>query len=476
MARLVIVSNRVALPRDRSGRAGGLAVALREALAERGGLWFGWSGEVAEGDAEPRVVKSGRVTYATIDLSAADHEAFYLDFSNSTLWPLCHYRPGFMEFRRSAIEGYHRVNALFAEQLAALLRDDDTIWIHDYHFIPLAAQLRRRGVKNRIGFFLHIPFPAPELLVTLPGHERLMAEFCACDLVGLQTERDVRAFRRYFQDEVVGARIDGGAIAAFGLTTRVEAFPIGIDTERFAGMAKEAATAEDTERLRGSLSGRNLVIGVDRLDYTKGLVQRLAAFEALLAQRPEHRGRVTFLQIAPISRGEVARYRTLRRELEGVAGRINGRYSEFDWTPVRYLNSSFARPTLAGFYRIARVGLVTPIRDGMNLVAMEYVAAQDSADPGVLVLSRFAGAAEELAGALLVNPLDVDGVAEALHGALTMPLDERIERWGSMMCHLRSNTVTVWRKQFLAALEQSVVDAPAPLRAGLEDRHKVGGV
>lgn len=459
LARLVVVSNRVAMPRERLSRAGGLAVALREALQAQGGLWFGWSGEVSEqAAAEPRHARQGRVDYAVLDLTPDEHRQFYLEFANATLWPLCHYRLGLINFNRASWEGYLAVNARFADAMVSLLKPDDVIWVHDYHFIPLAAELRRRGVQNRIGFFLHIPFPAPEVLAALPGHERLVRDLCAYDLVGFQTLGDVRSLSEYILHEAggtVSGDLDGadGRITAYGRSLRVGAFPIGIDTEDFVHMAATGASSTETQRLSESLVGRNLVIGVDRLDYSKGIPQRFEAFHHLLGSKPEHRGKVTFMQIAPISRGEVAQYRKLRNELDGLTGRINGKFAEFDWVPVRYLNKAFTRETLAGFYRHARVGFVTPLRDGMNLVAKEYVASQDPGDPGVLVLSRFAGAAREMQGALIVNPYDTEALAEALDRALTMPQDERRSRWEAMMAVLRANTITHWRENFLARLK-----------------------
>jgi len=454
LARLVIVSNRVAMPRERLSRAGGLAVALRESLQQHGGLWFGWSGEVEDNPSpQPRRASQGRVSYAVLDLSPDEHKGFYLEFANATLWPLCHYRLGLIDFHRSSWEAYLAVNARFAEQLVPLLKPDDVIWIHDYHFIPLAAELRRRGVQNRIGFFLHIPFPAPEVLAALPGHERLVRDLCAYDLVGFQTQTDMRALTEYILHEAGGTVGDDGRVNAYGRSLRVGAFPIGIDTQDFAEIAAAEANSDETRRLVESLAGRDLVIGVDRLDYSKGIPQRFESFHHLLANRPEHRGKVTFMQIAPISRGEVAQYRKLRSELDGLTGRINGKFAEFDWVPVRYLNKAFSRNSLAGFYRHAKVGLITPLRDGMNLVAKEYVASQDPADPGVLVLSRFAGAARELKGALIVNPYDTEHIADALHRALTMPLGERRQRWQAMMGVLQTNTITHWRENYLAALQ-----------------------
>ena len=457
MARLVIVSNRVALPRERSGAAGGLAVAMREALRRNGGLWFGWSGELSEETAAaPRILEAGKITYATLDLSHADHRAYYLGYSNSVIWPLFHYRLGLFEFRRDTFEGYLRVNAAFAAALAPLLQPDDLVWVHDYHMIPLGDELRKRGVHNHIGFFLHIPFPTTEVLTAMPGHEHLVKALCAYDLIGFQTDADLHGFADYIVNEAQGTIDSDGAFAAFGRSGRAGVFPISIDTDGFARAAERAASGPETKRLSESLVGRALIIGVDRLDYSKGLPQRFEAFDYLMERRREHRSRVTLMQIAPPSRGQVAQYRALRRELEGLAGHINGKLAEFDWVPIRYLNKTFTRNTLAGFYRLARIGLVTPLRDGMNLVAKEYVAAQDGKDPGMLVLSRFAGAARELDGALIVNPFDAEAMAEAMHQGLIMPLEERRARWAQMIEVLRHNSIVKWREDFLRALREGV--------------------
>ena len=455
MARLVMVSNRLLAPRERGSRAGGLAIALREALQRQGGLWFGWSGEVVDApSATARTTTAGRITYATLDLSQDDYDAYYIGYANSTLWPLCHYRLGLIEFRRAHFQGYQRVNTNFAKALLPLLRPDDIIWVHDYHLIPLGAELRKLGVANRMGFFLHIPFPAKEVFLALPDHLALGRALTHYDLVGFQTQNDVDSFLGYLKGET-GARIGGdGHVEAFGRAARVQALPIGIDTEAFAETARVAASAAETVRLADSLGGRSLVIGVDRLDYSKGLPRKIEALGELLEHRPQHRRKVTYLQISPPSRDTVAQYRALRREIDSVAGRVNGRYAEFDWAPVRYLNKSFSRGTLAGFYRLARVGFVAPLRDGMNLVAKEYVAAQNPEDPGALILSRFAGAARELETALIVNPFDLDSLAEALHRGLTMPLSERIARWEPMFDALRANPIDVWCDRFLAALEE----------------------
>ena len=469
MPRLVMVSNRLLAPRERVSRAGGLAIALREALQRQGGVWFGWSGEVVDAPSpSARTTTAGRITYATLDLSPDDYDAYYIGYANSTLWPLCHYRLGLIEFRRAAFRGYQRVNANFARALLPLLRPDDVIWVHDYHLIPLGAELRKLGVKNRIGFFLHIPFPAKEVFLALPDHLALGRALTHYDLVGYQTQNDVDALLGYLEAETGAHVSDDGHVEAFGRSTRVHALPIGIDTDAFAETARVAASASETVRLTRSLTGRSLVIGVDRLDYSKGLPRKIEALGELLEHHPEHRRKVTYLQISPSSRDSVAQYRALRREIDSVAGRVNGRYAEFDWAPVRYLNKSFSRGTLAGFYRMARVGFVAPLRDGMNLVAKEYVAAQDSGDPGVLILSRFAGAARELETALIVNPFDLDSLADALHRGLTMPLSERIARWEPMFDALRMNPIGAWCDRFLALLEREEADRRTEIESPVE--------
>lgn len=455
MSRLVVVSNRVASAKQpRSGAEGGLAVGLRAALRERGGVWFGWSGKTLEQDYDlPNITASGKVTYATIDLTQPDYDDYYIGFSNSTLWPLFHYRLDLTEFAQKTWAGYQRVNALFAHRLHPLLKDSDVIWVHDYHFTLLGEILRNAGCDQKMGFFLHIPWPAHPVFVTLPMHREIVKALCAFDLIGFQTDDDVASFQTYIRREVGGEVHEDGTIKAFGRTLRAVSFPIGIDTEDFAQMAAESEDSKQVERLRKSLNGRDLIIGVDRLDYSKGLINRVEAFEHLLTAYPENRGSVVFLQINPPSRSDVADYVEIRRELEATAGRVNGAFAEYDWVPIRYLNKSFSRRVLSGFYRSSRVGLVTPLRDGMNLVAKEFVAAQSAEDPGVLVLSRFAGAARELDGALVVNPYDTEGVAERLQEALTMPLEARQERWRSMYEAVARNDIGAWSTGFLQALQ-----------------------
>lgn len=452
MSRLVVVSNRVALPG--SDQAGGLAVALNAALQETGGLWFGWSGRTVRGESgEVHEQREGDIAYLTVDLSKDDFDGYYNGFANRTLWPLLHFRPDLVDYNRETHAAYRRVNALFAEKLAAELRPDDIVWVHDYHLMPLAEELRQRGIKSRIGFFLHVPLPSADLIAALPNHQLPFGALVAYDLLGFQTQRDLERFQDYLRLYAGGKVLEQGELQdRDGRRFRAGAFPIGIDTSRIAALAADAVRKSGVRRLKSSLAGRALAIGVDRLDYSKGIPERFRAFARFLERHPDQRGKLTFLQIAPVSRGGVSEYRDLRRELEQLAGHINGGLAEPDWTPVRYVNRNYPHATLTGFYRMARIALVTPLRDGMNLVAKEFVAAQDPEDPGVLVLSSFAGAARELDGALQVNPYDLDGVADTISDALEMPLDERQGRWRTMMDRVSRYDIHAWRRDFLAAL------------------------
>jgi len=456
VSRLVVVSNRVTpITGAKAATAGGLAVGVLAALRETGGIWFGWSGETSESAAPlPKVFKSGNITYITLDLEQSEFDKYYGGFANRTLWPLLHYRLDLTSFERDWYLAYRRVNQLFAEQLYPYLEDDDLIWVHDYHLIPLGVELRRRQVKARIGFFLHIPFPSAEIYVALPWHADLVEAMCAYDLVGFQTATDLRNFHDYLYREGMGYALADGVVHGFGRTLRAMDFPIGIDTEDFAKMATSAEAVRASQRLSRSLLGRRLIMGVDRLDYTKGILERLRAFEELLQNYPRQRGQVTLVQISAPSREDVPEYLELRRQVEATSGRINGRFSEFDWMPLRYINRSFTRRTLAGFFRLSRIGLVTPLRDGMNLVAKEYVAAQSEEDPGVLVLSRFAGAADDMDGAVIVNPYDIEGTAEAMHRGLIMPLDERQDRWRRLLAQVKEHDIVSWRQRFVAALSE----------------------
>lgn len=455
MSRLVVVSNRVPIPsHNGTAPAGGLAVALHSALKARGGMWLGWSGQTCKGDSVGplKMIADGNIDYALTDLTELDVEEYYQGFANRVLWPICHYRLDLAEYGRREMASYFRVNQFFANRLQPLLKTDDVVWIHDYHLIPLAAELRRMGVKNRIGFFLHIPWPAPDVFFTMPVHEEIVKSLTAYDVLGFQTVHDRENFADCISRLGLGIRNDASHFTAENHAFTARHYPIGIETDEFATLARKAATAPLHKRMLQSLDGKSLIIGVDRLDYSKGITQRIDAFEAFLARHPDRQRTVTLLQITPKSRSEVPEYEAMQRAVAEQAGRVNGALGTVDWVPIRYMNRSLRRPALAGLYRMAKLALVTPLRDGMNLVAKEFVAAQSEEDPGVLLLSRFAGAAQELKDAVLVNPYDVEGTAEGIARSLAMPLEERRDRWRNMMSALRSNDVFTWCDTFLADL------------------------
>jgi trehalose 6-phosphate synthase len=455
LARLIVVSNRVALPtRDGRNQAGGLAVAVRSVLKRESGIWFGWSGGIASSkeDIQTRGVEHGGISYLVTDLTDEDYQEYYNGFANRMLWPILHYRLDLAEFSRRDLSGYMRVNAHFAAELHKILKPDDVIWVHDYHLIPLATVLRGYGHANKIGFFLHVPFPPPEVLTALPNHERVIPDLAQYDLVGFQTENDAANFARYLARECRMPRRDRYTFQVRERTMRIGVFPIGIETAEFNRTARRSIRSPFVKETIASLAGREMIIGVDRLDYSKGLALRMEAFERYLSANPEGLGRVTYLQITPKSRSEIREYEELDRAVSETAGRINGTYGEAAWTPIRYVNRSHTRSSLAGLYRSARAALVTPLRDGMNLVAKEYVAAQDEENPGVLILSRFAGAAVELDSALLVNPYDPESVGATIARALKMPLEERRARHAKMFQVLSVNDVKYWGERFITTL------------------------
>jgi trehalose 6-phosphate synthase len=454
MSRLIVVSNRVSAPKDPgAGSTGGLAMALSAALRKYDGLWFGWSGETVETfTGELKFEDRAGVTVALVDLETQDVDEYYNGYANKTLWPLFHHRVDLTAYERSFGEGYERTNRRFAEVLAPLIEPDDIIWIHDYHMIPMARDLRRLGITNKIGFFLHTPWPARQLLVTLPHHRRLVESLFAYDLIGFHTQEWLGLFERYVEVEAGGHIHDDGTIEAFGRRVRTGAFPIGIDVDAFVLARDSIAGTRAYDRMAASSAFRSMIVGVDRLDYSKGLEERMLGYEQFLEDNPEARGQVFLLQVTPISRDEVDTYQDIRARLDALAGRVNGAYADMDWQPVRYLNRTFRRDQLAGIYRASRVALVTPLRDGMNLVAKEWVAAQDPLDPGVLILSRFAGAAEQMTQAILVNPFSREELSDAIKQALNMPLDERLERWKALMATVRATDVSIWRDNFVKAL------------------------
>jgi trehalose 6-phosphate synthase len=477
---LVVVSNRVARGQANEPMTGGLAAALLPVVENSGAIWVGSSGRVREGTqkepfAEIEALGSGAL--AMLDLPAAHYGGYYEGFANSALWPALHSRADLIRVSQEDYISYREVNAFTARALLRFKKPDTAFWIQDYHFLALAAELRELGVTQPIGFFLHTPWPAREVIEGVPHHRELIEALLACDLIGFQTKDDCGNFLGYLSSDL-GLDVDLGRDGESGIvtspygTTRVAVFPIGIDVDKFALQAAKAVSHPEVSRLRRSLNGEKLAIGADRLDYSKGLINRIHAFDRMWTLYPSLARSVSLLQIATPSRGAIEAYGNLQSELAKLVSDVNGSHGEVDWTPIRYLNKGYSQTVLAGLYRTAQVGVVTPLHDGMNLVAKEYVAAQNPADPGVLVLSKFAGAANELDTALLVNPHDIDGMARAIATAVSMPLPERRMRWEAMMVKLRSRTIAQWFADFVEALQAAqgdrdsgelpIAEAPAP--------------
>jgi trehalose 6-phosphate synthase len=456
---LVVVSNRVASGNANEPMTGGLAAALLPVVEKSGAIWVGSSGRVRDGaQKEPfaEIEALGAGALAMLDLPAAHYGGYYEGFANSALWPALHSRADLIRASQDDYLSYREVNAFMARALLRFKKPDTAFWIQDYHFLALGAELRDLGVTQPVGFFLHTPWPARAVIEGVPHHRELIEAMLAYDLIGFQTQDDCENFLGYLSS-CLGVESEDGVVTSRHGKSRIAVFPIGIDAEKFALQAAKAVSHPDVSRLRRSLNGEKLAIGVDRLDYSKGLVNRINAFDRMWTLQPALARTVSLLQIATPSRGAIEAYGNLQNELAKLVSDVNGRHGEVDWTPIRYLNKGFSQTVLAGLYRTAQVGVVTPLHDGMNLVAKEYVAAQNPADPGVLVLSKFAGAANELDTALLVNPHDIDGMARTIATALSMPLPERRLRWEAMMDKLRNHTIQQWFEDFVDALQATQI-------------------
>lgn len=460
MKRIVLVSNRV-MNLTAAAQAGGVSVALADILKTDSGLWFGWNGQIAEPGSDldsVTVTKAGSSSaIATSPISEEEHRAYYLGYSNSVLWPVFHNRLDLAQFEAGYFRIYSDVNARFARQLHALLEPTDTIWIHDYHLIPLAAELRKLGVTAPIGFFLHIPAPPAQTFMAIPEYRALARALSAYDLIGVQTQADVANLISFFEDAVAGRILQDGRISVFDRRLAITSFPVGINLPDFQGAMPAQSLAQATPEAKR-------IIGIDRLDYTKGLPQKFRAYERFLEKYESYRGKVVLSQIAPPTREDVEAYSEIRHTLEHLSGSINGRFGEMDWVPIHYIHRTAARKRLRDIYRSSQICLVTPLRDGMNLVAKEYIASQDATDPGVVILSRFAGAAEQLKETLIVNPYDIEDVADAIKTGLEMPLDERRQRHAKLFESIATYDTFTWRTSFLRALEMCA-----------KERHRASG-
>ena len=457
--RLVVVSNRVPPPSavapgglEPDAPVGGLVSAVKAAMDQRGGLWFGWSGRSTQRRAEapPTMSALGQIQLATVDLSAADVSLYYTGFANRTLWPLLHSFPERAVIRGDTYRAYRRINRRFADALYPLLRPGDLVWVHDFHLFHLGQELRAKGWDGRIGFFLHVPFPSPDIFAILPWAQDILDALLRYDLVGVHTRRYLYNLTDALSGHL-GEDFPEERFTTDDISTRLDVYPIGIDpaifvlpdSQRAPGLAQQLSLPTTPEH--------RLILGVDRLDYTKGIPERLRAFDRILEHVPSLRGKVSFVQVSSPSRTRVPEYIQEREQIERLVGQINGRFSEGGWVPIRYLYRSYPQGELASLYRDSDVCMVTPLRDGMNLVAQEFVAAQGD-DPGVLVLSKFCGAASILREAVMVNPYDIDGTAEAIHTALRMPVAERRRRWQALMEVVCRHTASSWSDSFSSDL------------------------
>jgi alpha,alpha-trehalose-phosphate synthase [UDP-forming]/trehalose-phosphatase len=453
---LLVLSNRLPELRSAEGtegqrkrNVGGLVSALEPVLAIRKGIWLGWSGRTRPEATATELGFStvGGLALAWVDFPDAWHRHYYNGLSNSALWPLFHSFPSRIQLSHDDWHAYEAANEAFAALATRLVGPQATIWAHDYHLLLLGERLRAHGHTGPVGLFQHIPFPGPDIFFLLPWASQVLEAMLHFDLVGFHTASYVDNFLRCMAT-LPGARVEGSRVIRGGRSVVAGAFPLGIIPADF----QDGATSDDIAALLRSIQPARLVLGVDRLDYTKGIPERLVAFGRFLELYPEWQRKACLVQVSVPSRGDIPEYVEQRSRVENIVGRVNGEMGEAAWVPIRYLYRSYARNQLSELYRAADVGYVTPLRDGMNLVAKEYVAAQNPNAPGVLLLSRFAGAAEELHAALLTNPWDPEGTAHDLHRALSMPEEERLLRHRSLMDVISRTTALTWAEGFLAAL------------------------
>jgi trehalose 6-phosphate synthase/phosphatase len=457
--RLLIVANRLPVTADLGTGAvqlvpssGGLATGLRSWHERSNGLWFGWPGEVAPIHRAQIDARLSQASQVPVHLTAAQVAGYYHGFANRVLWPLFHYSVDRVPADAQGWTAYQAVNELFADRVAREYRTGDTIWVHDYHLLLLPDLLRQRLPDAQIGFFLHIPFPSSEVFRVLPWRREILKGLVGADLIGFHTYGYMRHFlTSLLHVEGLEAQVD--SITVRGREVKVGVFPMGVDAARFEAMAADSQVRMRVDAIRRDADGRRIVLGVDRLDYTKGIPRRLEAIAHLLNRDPELRDRMRYIQIAIPSRGEVDSYQRFRRDVEEMVGRMNGAYGTVRSTPIHYVHTSVSPQELVALYCAADVMLVTPLRDGMNLVAKEFAASRIDED-GVLVLSEFAGAAAELQGALTINPYDVNAVAENIQRGFAMSSDERRARMRILRRQVRQHDVFAWANAFVAALQR----------------------
>ncbi|MFA5514804.1 MAG: trehalose-6-phosphate synthase [Desulfuromonadales bacterium] len=462
--RLIVVSNRLPVVIGQENEewrispgSGGLITALAPVMNRRGGMWIGWpgcGGEVPLHELFARFGAERGYRLHGVMLSEEEVQKYYLGFSNETLWPLFHDLLGHCNFNRENWLSYIEVNRRFAETVAAAVSEQDLVWIHDYQLCLVGEQMRTLGVRQPLAFFLHIPFPSLDLFRRLPWKQEIIRALVAYDLIGFQTLRDRRNFVQCAvallpEVEVISRQRHYTLLRHGERAIRVGHFPISIDYREFNEAARSQEVAEAAWYLHENLEGRQLMLGIDRLDYTKGVPERFLAFEWALEKYPDLRRAISLLQVVIPSRTDVPEYQTLKEQLDQLAGRINARFTEQGWVPIHYVFRSLDRVQLLAHYRASEIALITPLRDGMNLVAKEYCASAVDGN-NVLILSEFAGAADQFGRwALLVNPYDLDGAADAIHRAFTMGAEERRERMLHLQAEVRRNDVHRWVARFL---------------------------
>ncbi|MGC9529769.1 MAG: bifunctional alpha,alpha-trehalose-phosphate synthase (UDP-forming)/trehalose-phosphatase [Candidatus Bipolaricaulaceae bacterium] len=465
VGKLIIVSNRLPVNIERAGgklratpSVGGLATGLGSFYQSQDSVWVGWPGVAADELSEPE-----RATIATqleqhscrpVFLSRDELQSYYYGFCNTTIWPLFHYFPQYTEYHQDTWEAYKGVNAAFCQAVAECADPGDTIWVQDYHLLLLPGLIRERIPQAKIGFFLHIPFPSSELFRLLPWRNELMEHLLGADLIGFHTYDYVRHFLASVRRTLGYGQFPGGQllVRAGSRVVKVDAYPMGIDYAHFERLAAQPEVQAEARRIGDQVGGRRVILSLDRLDYTKGLVERLQAYDHFLAAYPQYRGEVTLVLKAIASRTGVPQYQTLKEQLDELVGRINGKYGSLEWVPIWYLYRFLPERELVALYALADVALLTPVRDGMNLIAKEFLAAKADGR-GVLILSEMAGAAKELPEALIVNPNNREEIAQAIHTALTMPPEEQRERNASLRKRLRRYHVVRWAQDYMSGLE-----------------------
>ncbi len=472
---MILVSNRLPITVEMGAEgvslkpsSGGLVTALRPVLRARKGYWIGWPGDGPEEQVHQLLAKErtdSQFHLVPVSLTPAERKGFYAGFSNEIVWPLFHDLQSRCNFDPTYWDAYVRVNHKFADAVGQVSRRGSLIWVHDYHLMLVGQFLRERGVRSRLGFFLHIPFPPLDILEKLPWRTQILRALFAYDAVGFQTARDLRNFLacvRHFLPEIEMHRDDDQVrVRSRDQSTVIRPFPIGIDYDEFAHHAAQPEIVERAAQLKRDMQDRTIVLGVDRLDYTKGVPDRLRALRHLLASSPDLRRQLSLVQIVVPSRENIPKYRELKHEIETLVSQINGQYGDPGWMPVHYIHRSVERPELVAMYRAADIALITPLKDGMNLVAKEFCASQEG-EPGVLILSEFAGAASQLGkGAILVNPYDIQCVADAVRQACAMDAQERVARMRGLRRRVRNENVFRWCERFCSYLEEQ----EEPLRA-----------